>query len=96
MTSAAVRGAMYHGTSSHSFGRVVLICIGLCGYMIERGNVESLPVFGNRYVPSFFQHACLGGHASRAGVSADIVQKAHSAAKGPMSTRVTENIVSEK
>ena len=59
MTLAAVRGAMYHGTSSHSFGRVALICIGLCGYMIERGNVESLPVFGNRYVPSFFQHVCL-------------------------------------
>ena len=58
-------------------------------------NMERLLVFGNSYVPSFFQHAFPGKHASRAVMSADIVQKAHPAAKRPMSSRVTENIVSE-
>ena len=27
MTSAIVRDAMHHGTSSHGFGQVVLICM---------------------------------------------------------------------
>ena len=57
--------------------------------------MESLAVFWNSYVPSFFQHACPGKPASRAVMSADIVQKAHPAAKGPMSTRVVENIFRE-
>ena len=39
--------------------------------------------------------ACIWKLASRADMSVDIVQKAHPAAKGPMSTRVIENIVSE-
>ena len=57
--------------------------------------MERLPVFGNSYVPSFFQHAFPGKLASRADMSVDILQKAHPAAKGAMSTRVIENIVSE-
>ena len=57
--------------------------------------MERLPVFGNSYVPSFFQHAFPGKLASRADMSVDIVQKAHPVARGPMSTRVIENIVSE-
>ena len=57
--------------------------------------MERLPVFGNSYVPSFFQHAFPGKLPSRADISVDIVQKAHPAARGPMSTRVIENIVSE-
>ena len=57
--------------------------------------MNSLPAFGNNYVPSFFQHAFPGKLASQADMSFDIVQKAHPAAKGPMSTRVIEKIVSE-
>ena len=57
--------------------------------------MERLLVFGNSYVHSFFQHAFPGKLASRADMSVDIVQKAHPAAKGPMSTRVTKNIASE-
>ena len=62
---------------------------------INRKNMEHLPVFGNNCIPSFFQHAFPGKLASRADMSVDIVQTAHPAAKGPMSTRVIENIVSE-
>ena len=54
-----------------------------------------MPVFGNSYAPSFFQHAFPGKLASQADISVDIVQKAHPAARGPMSTRVIENIVSK-
>ena len=43
--------------------------------------MERLPVFGNSCVPSFFQHAFPGKHASRAVMSADIEQQAHPAAK---------------
>ena len=57
--------------------------------------MERLPVLGNSYVPSFFQHAFPGKLASRADISVDIVQKAHPAVRGPMSTRVIENIVSK-
>ena len=57
--------------------------------------MEFLPVFGNSYAPSFFQHAFPGKLISRADISVDIVQKSHPAANGPMSTRVIENIVSE-
>ena len=57
--------------------------------------MERLPVFVNSDVPSFFQRAFPGNRASRAVLSAGIVQKAHLAAKGPMPFRVTENIVSE-
>ena len=57
--------------------------------------MERLPVFGNSYVPSFFQHAFPGKLASRADMSVDIVQKAYPAARGPMSTMVIEDIVSE-
>ena len=53
---------------------------------------ECLPVFGNSYVPSFFQHAFPGNLASRAVMSAGIVQTTHPAAKGPISSRVTENV----
>ena len=58
-------------------------------------NMERLPVFGNRYIPSFFQHTFPGKLAWRADMSVDIVQKAHPGAKGPISTRLIENIVSE-
>ena len=54
-----------------------------------------MPVFGNSYVPGFFQYAFPGKLASRADISVDIAQKAHPAARGPMSTRAIENIVSE-
>ena len=54
-----------------------------------------MPVFGNSYVPSFLQHTFPGKLASQAGISIDIVQKAHPAARGLMSTRVIENIVSK-
>ena len=57
--------------------------------------MERLPVLGNSCVPSFFQHAFPGKLASREDMSVGIVQKAHPAAKGPMSTRVIENTVSE-
>ena len=58
--------------------------------------MERLPLFWNRYVPSFFQHAFFTGkHASRAVMSADIVQKAHPATKGPTSSRISESNVSE-
>ena len=57
--------------------------------------MERLPAFGNSCVPSFFQNAFPGKLVSRADMSVDIVQKAHPAASGPMSTRVIENIVSE-
>ena len=57
--------------------------------------MERLPVFGNSCVPSFFQNAFPGKLVSRAAMSVDIVQNAHPAANGPMSTRVIENIVSE-
>ena len=29
MTSTAMRRAMHHGTSSHNFGGVVIICMGV-------------------------------------------------------------------
>ena len=54
-----------------------------------------MPVFGNSYVPRFFEHAFPGKLGSRADMSTDLVQKAYPEAKGPMSTRVIENIVSE-
>ena len=57
--------------------------------------MERLPVFGNSCVPSFFQDAFPGKLASREDMSVGIVQKAHPAAKGPMSIRVIKNIVSE-
>ena len=57
--------------------------------------MERLPVFGNSYVPGVFQYAFPGKLASRADISVDIVQKAHPAARGPMSTRAIENIGSE-
>ena len=57
--------------------------------------MERLPVFGKSCVPSFFQHAFPGKLASREDMSVGIVQKANPAAKGPMSTRVIKNIVSE-
>ena len=43
--------------------------------------MESLPAFGNSYVPSFFQYAFPGKYASLAVAGADILQKAHQAAK---------------
>ena len=57
--------------------------------------MESLPVFGNSYVYSFFQHTFPGKHSSGAVMRADIVQKVHPTAKGPISSRVTENIFGE-
>ena len=57
-------------------------------------NMECLPVIGNSYVPSLFQHACPGKLASRTDMSVAIVQKANPAAKGSMSTMLIENIVS--
>ena len=47
-------------------------------------NMKRLPVFGNSYIPSFFQHAFQGKLASRADMSVDIVQKAYPAAMGPV------------
>ena len=71
--------------------------------MIERRLITTnlIATFGTlaciwkQYAPSFFQHAFPGKLTSLADMSTDILQKAHPAAKGPVSTRVIESIVSK-